>query len=141
MGSAGKEFKQERINSFKMPGKNQKSENEKLLAERKIEMVTSIKAELDSGGSLKSARLKLLQIYSKGLVDEAIESFKKDAIRKESSEMLSKYGDPASQTTEIDFSYFGPTIESVIVAGAAITIALLIVYLLLFVILAVFVGK
>ena len=121
--------------------KNQKSENEKLLAERKIEMVTSIKAELDSGGSLKSAKQKLLGIYSKELVEEVVESFKKESIRQESSQILSKYGSSSNQNKEVDLAYFGPTIESVIVAGAAITIALLVVYILLFVVLAVFAGK
>ena len=117
-----------------MFGKNKSKESEKLFADKRLEILNSIMAELKSGSSLKSTRQKLLEIYSKDLVDEVVENFSKEAIRHESDELLSKYG--TVQKQEIDLSYFGPTMESIIVAGAAILILLIIVYVLLFLILA-----
>ena len=116
-----------------MFGKNKSKESEKLFADKRLEILNSIMAELKSGSSLKSTRQKLLEIYSKDLVDEVVENFSKEAIRHESDELLSKYG--TVQKQEIDLSYFGPTMESIIVAGAAISIVLIIVYVLLFLIL------
>ena len=123
------------------PSKSERKKNEDLLIEKKIEIAEAIKAELNSGGSLKSAKQKLSQIYSLELVDEVFDSFSRETMRQESSQILSKYGAVSVQKPEIITQYLGPTFESIIVAGAITAIALLAVYISLVVVLAVFVGK
>ena len=119
--------------------KKEKVAEVEFLISKKIEITDAIKEELNAGNSLKSAKQKLSQIYSKELVDEVFEFFSKENLRQESSEILGKYGDATKEAPEL--SYFGPTMESIIVVGAITAIVLLLVYLLLAIIFGVFVGK
>jgi len=121
--------------------KSERNANENLLIDKKIEIAEAIKVELNAGSSLKSAKQKLSQIYSKELVDEVFDSFSRETMRQESSEILSKYGAVTVPKQEIMPQYFGPTIESIIIAGAITAIALLVVYIFLVMILALYAGK
>ena len=123
------------------PPKGERNQSESALVGKKIEIAESIKAELDSGGSLKSAKEKLSQLYPKELVNEVFDSFSRESLRQGSSQILSKYGAVTVEKPEIITQYLGPTFESIIVAGAVAAIALLVVYISLVVVLAVFVGK